>query len=230
MNAVSFIPLMRAQATPATVHTARVIEYDSAEEMRRQGEDRRLRLHGYAARRIAVRDAPKAAVRGNGRKTRDWLYIAPSLVSVPITPSYAWQRILDEVAFKHSVTAADIFSPRRTHKMVVARHEYLWRLRNETTLSLLEIGARCGGKDHSSVRNGILCHEKRLAGEMTEQPKRQERRQPGRIQAVKQCVDERSQIVAMIRSGKSNYAIIKEMGVGRLKVERIRKELRERGE
>jgi hypothetical protein len=230
MTAVSFIPLMRAQATPVAAHTARVIEYDSAEEMRRQGEDRRLRLHGYAARRIVVRETPQARGHGNGRKTRDWLYIAPSLVSVPITPSYAWQRILEEVAFKHDVTAADIFSPRRTHKMVVARHEYLWRLRNETTLSLLEIGARCGGKDHSSVRNGILCHEKRLAGEMSDQPKRQESRHTGRIQAVKQCVEERSQIVAMIRAGKSNYAICQELGVGRIKINRIRKELRERGE
>lgn len=77
-----------------------------------------------------------------------------------------WRTILDEVSDKHSIPVADIVRKNRSPLVVVARHEAMYRIRNETPLSLPEIGMRLGGRDHTTVLHGARRHEERMeAGE-----------------------------------------------------------------
>jgi hypothetical protein len=73
-----------------------------------------------------------------------------------------WKRIAIDVARKHGVSFLDLISPRRSQTIVVARHECFWRCRNETTMSLPQIGKRFGGRDHTTVLHGVKKHEQRL--------------------------------------------------------------------
>ncbi len=54
-----------------------------------------------------------------------------------------------------SVTRADIDSPSRARRVVVARHIAMTLARRVTRQSLPEIGRRFGGRDHSTVRHAI---------------------------------------------------------------------------
>ncbi len=71
-------------------------------------------------------------------------------------------RIMREVCLKHNVRKLDLISERRAKELVAARHEAMWRMRNETTMSLPAIGRRLGGRDHSTVISGINAHERRM--------------------------------------------------------------------
>lgn len=78
----------------------------------------------------------------------------------------AVEQIKSEVSLKHGVTVEDIDSPKRALHMVAARHECMWRLRNETGASYHQIARQLGGKDHTSVISGIRRHQARIdAGE-----------------------------------------------------------------
>jgi chromosomal replication initiation ATPase DnaA len=74
-----------------------------------------------------------------------------------------WKTIIREVAEKHEVKVVDIISIRRDRKSCIARHEAMWRLKQETTMSFPQIGRRLGGRDHSTVIHGIHKHEERMA-------------------------------------------------------------------
>jgi chromosomal replication initiation ATPase DnaA len=63
--------------------------------------------------------------------------------------------IISEVAEKYGVTANDILSERRTRNLAQPRFEVCWRARRETRLSLPQIGRSIGGRDHTTVLNGI---------------------------------------------------------------------------
>lgn len=87
------------------------------------------------------------------------VYVAPP----PSRPGpYRWRDIVEEVAAKHGVFMSDMRSVRRGRAQVAARHEAMWRLRNETTMSLPEIGRRLGGRDHTTVLHGVKRHQERL--------------------------------------------------------------------
>jgi hypothetical protein len=81
--------------------------------------------------------------------------------AVPPAPKTA-RGIARQVADKHKVGVNEILSRRRSHYIVLARQETYWRVRNETTLSLPQIGRFLGGKDHTSVLWGIRQYEKKL--------------------------------------------------------------------
>lgn len=74
-----------------------------------------------------------------------------------------WKQILAEVCAKHDISPMDILSARRRADIVVARQECMWRIRNETPLSLPQIGDRLGGRDHTTILYGVRMHEKRMA-------------------------------------------------------------------
>ena len=80
----------------------------------------------------------------------------------PIVPMPSWKTIVREVSLKHGVSIIDMLSARRSKPFVYARHEAMYRMRHETTLSFPQIGRRLGGRDHTTVLHGIRCHEKRL--------------------------------------------------------------------
>ncbi len=83
---------------------------------------------------------------------------------VPVVPVSPWKVILREVAAAHGVDLLDLMSKRRGRALVAARHEAMYRMRYETTMSLPQIGRRMGGRDHSTVLHGIRSHECRLLG------------------------------------------------------------------
>lgn len=82
----------------------------------------------------------------------------------PIEPERApaWKRIAREVCLKHQVSMAELLSMRRSQFLCLARYEAFWRCREETTMSLPQIGYRFGGRDHTTVLHGIRRHEQRM--------------------------------------------------------------------
>lgn len=69
-----------------------------------------------------------------------------------------------EVARERHVLMRDIRSDNRCRAVVLARHEICWRCREETDLSLMQIGQVLGGKDHTTVLYGVKKHQERLRG------------------------------------------------------------------
>lgn len=74
-----------------------------------------------------------------------------------------WKRILQEAAANYRVSVEDILGGRRTRPIVRARHEAAYRMHHELRMSFPAIGRRLGGKDHTTIINGVNVHEKRLA-------------------------------------------------------------------
>lgn len=192
---------------------------------------RRERLGFTVARPVVKATIPPESERQRNRRlreertgARDWLYVASST----LTPSAlfgekTWRQILNEVAMSHNISAQDIISERRQRNIVAARHEYIWRLRHETPMSMEAIGRRCGGRDHATVRHAIQAHEARNKPNI-----------PLRSEAIRQSLmfehemSEREMIEAMIKEGATTYRIRVECGVGGVKVRRIRQEMKER--
>lgn len=119
-------------------------------------------------RRIAIaKRASKGAARTLGR--RDVIRVeAPKVTLLPdavvIDPKLSsWRRIIFETAIKHTVPPKDITGPFRDRNIVAARHEVFWRMRNELNFSLCRIGQLVGDRDHTTVRSGILAHQRRQA-------------------------------------------------------------------
>lgn len=73
-----------------------------------------------------------------------------------------WKDIVAEVSTKHGVTRAEIMSPQRCRRIVLARQEIFYRLSTETTMSLPAIGRRIGDKDHTTVLHGVRKHRERM--------------------------------------------------------------------
>ena len=129
-------------------------------------------LEGQAAHYAAVKQrlgAPRAPVK-------PIRYIPPPITpplplvgpSEPIPATVpVWRRVLIEVARKHGLAVADLTGPRRARKIVAARQEAYYRMRTETMLSLLQIGQRLGGKDHTTVLYGIRRYEAITGGAPT---------------------------------------------------------------
>lgn len=76
---------------------------------------------------------------------------------------FHWKEIVAEVCAKHKVSLLDLQSIRRSKGLPEARHEAMYRMRHETSMSLPEIGRRLGGRDHTTVIFGIRRHEERMA-------------------------------------------------------------------
>lgn len=69
------------------------------------------------------------------------------------------ERILIETAAKYKIFVKDLRSVTRTNKLVAARHECMYRLRNELNLSLTCIG-RFMRRDHTTVLHALRKYEK----------------------------------------------------------------------
>jgi len=103
---------------------------------------------------------------------RDYILIQPTskvpteldMAELPTALPH-WKKIARVVASKHGLTFEDLMSRRRDRKSVAARFEAYYRIRNETTMSLPQIGMRFGGKDHTTVMHGIRRHTAKLAVE-----------------------------------------------------------------
>lgn len=65
------------------------------------------------------------------------------------------ERILDAVAAATGVGVPALRGRQRTRPVARARHAAYWMLAQHTSLSLPAIGARLGGRDHTSVLHGL---------------------------------------------------------------------------
>ncbi len=63
--------------------------------------------------------------------------------------------VLTEVAGRHDVPIEDILGSRRTRPIAYARFEVMWILNVEMLWSTTRIGRFLGGKDHTTVINGV---------------------------------------------------------------------------
>ena len=88
---------------------------------------------------------------------------SPSAEPKATTPYARARQIISEVAQKHDLSVEGLLERRRYPGLVRARWEAMWRLRDETTLSLPEIAQRLGLADHTTVLYGIRAHAKRMA-------------------------------------------------------------------
>lgn len=140
-----------AQATPLQL------------QWHQQRRDRMRRLGGVE------RGEPKAIAAQDERDEaleRIWPEITPKPIFLvdqdyPLAPS-GWKDIVREVCAAHGFTLSEILGGRRSRPLCRARHEAFYRLSRETTMSLPQIGYRMGGKDHTTVINGIKKHKARM--------------------------------------------------------------------
>lgn len=91
---------------------------------------------------------------------------APEAVhdAAPMPSMPNWLRITAEVGARHKLTVKVLTSPSRNRKVVMARNEAFWRLREEASLSFPQIGMKFG-RDHTTVLHGYRQHAKRLASQ-----------------------------------------------------------------
>jgi chromosomal replication initiator protein len=73
------------------------------------------------------------------------------------------ERIVGEVCLHYRVTRAEIASPCRAARVAVPRQVAMYLCRRHTEVSLREIGAHLGGRDHSTVLHALAAIERRLA-------------------------------------------------------------------
>lgn len=72
--------------------------------------------------------------------------------------------IIKTVARKHSVEARDLISHKREKRLIPARNEAYYEVRENTPLSTTQIGHLFGDRDHSTIIYGIRKHEALLRG------------------------------------------------------------------
>ena len=81
----------------------------------------------------------------------------PDLID-PFTKRKSARQIVAEVALKHGLKMSDLTGPYRHKSIVKARHEAMWRVRDETNLSYPQIGRVLGNRDHTTVLHGVRKH------------------------------------------------------------------------
>jgi chromosomal replication initiation ATPase DnaA len=82
-------------------------------------------------------------------------------------PMPEWARpIAQEVADRHGVTVEQLTGLSRLGRIAHARQAAYAALRSRGQVSLYQIGCWFGGRDHSTIRAGILRHEKRATADL----------------------------------------------------------------
>lgn len=85
----------------------------------------------------------------------------PFLPGEEPAPPATSAEIIKQVCAKHGVRPAEIVSPIRAHFIVPARHEAMYRIREERHLSWAQL-ARLFNRDHTSVIHGWRKHKASL--------------------------------------------------------------------
>ena len=80
-----------------------------------------------------------------------------------MVPRKTLKDILAEVAVEHRITVADLIGHSRAVRYAHPRQKAYFRAYVECPhLSYPEIGRRIGGRDHTSVRHGVIMHCSRI--------------------------------------------------------------------
>ena len=74
------------------------------------------------------------------------------------------KRIIAECLLKHQIKYIHVASVRRWPELVTCRQEICYRLREETSYSLPQIGKLLGGRDHTTVLFAIRRHKEIVFG------------------------------------------------------------------
>ncbi|MDR1147690.1 MAG: chromosomal replication initiator protein DnaA [Spirochaetaceae bacterium] len=115
------------------------------------------------------------------------LFSYADLMAKPVTLEIAQQQLRDTivstkqtnvstdviiriVAEYFSLTPTDLRSKKKSHNIVHPRHLSMYIIRDLTELSTTDIGEVLGGRDHTTVMNGIDKIEKRILSDPTEEP------------------------------------------------------------
>lgn len=150
----SYIPLLAVQQRDHRIgYDMPVRAYSTGGEAAAASAAARARL-----RRPMLLAAPKPHSKAvaSVRLPRDIISVSvPAAVDIPMTPA---QRIIRDICQKHGVTMGELLSARRARPLVAARHEAMYRLSKETSMSLPAIGRRMGGRDHTTVIHGVRKH------------------------------------------------------------------------
>lgn len=77
--------------------------------------------------------------------------------------TFRYDRIIQEVAAKHGLTPADLKGDRRHRNVAHARQEAYARIQAECGLSTSKIGQIFGGRDHTTVVDGLQKYKARMA-------------------------------------------------------------------
>lgn len=127
--------------------------------------ERRIRVRPQPHRPDLVPAPPKVPIlvitEETKKRVRDILAIAQESRAEVFDPGH-WLEVIDQVCAKHSLTRAELLSSRRDRPLVAARHEAMYRMSKETSMSLPAIGRRMGNKDHTTVLHGIRKHKAKL--------------------------------------------------------------------
>jgi hypothetical protein len=118
----------------------------------------RERMLAAGQRKAFVRDVLELASPPPAEKWR----VIYRLPIGPSRPRPTAQQVIRGFCYAKNVSVTELFSNRRTHAIVLLRHELFWTLREQTTLSLPQIGRAMGGRDHTTVLHGIRRHERRM--------------------------------------------------------------------
>jgi len=119
------------------------------------------------ARREAVARARRVAELRQARRSRERAAdkaLSPRQEAEAARLAGELERIRDEVCMARGVSLAELLSPRRGPQAVAARQECMWRMREETTASLPQIGRALGGRDHTTVLHGLRRYAQLAAG------------------------------------------------------------------
>jgi len=73
--------------------------------------------------------------------------------------------IKEAVAGKFGLAVSDLDSIRRHNTYMIPRHALWWLVRELTPLSYPQIGRYCGGRDHTTILNGVAKHKARAAAD-----------------------------------------------------------------
>jgi chromosomal replication initiator protein len=76
-------------------------------------------------------------------------------------------RVIGEVCEQFQLSRNELSSPRRTTRVAVPRQVAMYLCRHHTDAPLGAIGARLGGRDHSTVHHALQAIERRLARDAT---------------------------------------------------------------
>lgn len=135
-----------------------VREYASVAEMRQHAAEVHARLYGI---RPMPSRAPEQAPALNGwaqPKVQEIGFIPPEAYRtgrVKKNSAHPLTRLIGKVSRATGITVTDIRSDRRPADVVKARFIFYYVAKTLATYSLPEIGRRSGGKDHTSVLNGV---------------------------------------------------------------------------
>ena len=76
--------------------------------------------------------------------------------------------IIDQVAARHGVSADDLRGRGRIRSIAWPRQEAMSRLYREAKMSMAGVGMLLGGRDHTTIMEGIRAHEAREQNNMKE--------------------------------------------------------------